>query len=50
MEDYAARIQHSLDPNVTIVPFFSILTQMSYSILWPLQDLNYGGKGLLYSL
>ncbi|XP_019861207.1 PREDICTED: tubulin--tyrosine ligase-like protein 12 [Amphimedon queenslandica] len=42
MEDYAARIQHSLDPNVTIVPFFSILTQMSYSILWPLRDLSYG--------
>ena len=26
-----------------MVPFFHILSQMSYSVLWPLQNLEYGG-------
>lgn len=48
MEDYAARIPHTEGtPNVAIVPFFNILSQMSYSVLWPLSDLEYGGECLL---
>ena len=43
MEDYAVRIPHSLTPNVSIIPFFNILTQLSYSVMWPLNDISYGG-------
>lgn len=43
MEEFGSRIQHSDAPSVAMVPFFHILTQMSYSVMWPTQDLQYGG-------
>ena len=46
MEEFGARIAHSDMPTVAMIPFFHIFTQMSYSVMWPLHNLQYGGTCL----
>lgn len=49
MDEFGSRIAHSDTPTVAMVPFFHILTQMSYSVIWPLCNLQYGGQLLAKS-
>ena len=44
MDEFGSRIQHSDNPTVRTVPFMYAPTQMAYTIMWPLQDLDSEGK------
>ena len=40
MDEFGSRIQHSDDPTVRLVPFFYMTEQASYSIMFPICDLD----------
>lgn len=40
MDEFGSRIQHSDNPTVRTAPFMYAPTQMAYTIMWPLQDLD----------
>ncbi|XP_069759518.1 tubulin--tyrosine ligase-like protein 12 [Narcine bancroftii] len=42
MDEFGSQIQHSDEPTFQIVPFFYMPKQMTFSLLWPLQNLNHG--------
>lgn len=44
MDEFGSRIQHSDEPTVRVIPFCFIPTQTSYSVLFPVQCLEKGGK------
>ena len=37
MDEFGSRLQHSDDPNFRLVPFFSLLDDCAYSILFPVK-------------
>lgn len=40
MDEFGSRIQHSDQPSVRIVPFFSLSEGATYSVMFPVADLN----------
>ena len=45
MDEFGSRIQHSDNPTVRTAPFMYAPTQMAYTIMWPIQDIDYEGNG-----
>lgn len=46
MDEFGSRIQHSDSPTVKMSPFFFAPLQISFTLMWPLQDLEENGKVL----
>lgn len=44
MDEFGSRIQHSDTPSFATAPFFYVRQQVAYTLLWPLRDLDTGGK------
>lgn len=44
MDEFGSRIQHSDDPTFAMAPLFYMPQQIAYTVLWPLNDLDTGGK------
>ena len=44
MDEFGARIQHSDEPTVRVVPFFYMAEQATYSLMFPLTDLEEGDE------
>lgn len=44
MDEFGSRIQHSDEPSFATAPFFYMPQQVAYTLLWPLRDLDTGGK------
>nr|CAB3267355.1 tubulin--tyrosine ligase-like protein 12 [Phallusia mammillata] len=44
LDEFGSRIHHSDEPTVAVVPFFYQPKQVSFSIMWPLTDLEYGDE------
>ncbi|XP_038067385.1 tubulin--tyrosine ligase-like protein 12 [Patiria miniata] len=42
LDEFGSRIRHDDTPSCRLVPFFYIPEQIAYSLLFPLQDLEYG--------
>ncbi|XP_014781952.1 tubulin--tyrosine ligase-like protein 12 isoform X1 [Octopus bimaculoides] len=40
MDEFGSRIQHSDDPSFGVVPFYYVLDQLCYSVIFPLKDLQ----------
>ncbi len=45
MDEFGSRVQHSEKAAVKMVPFYYAPTQVSYTVMWPLRDMKYGGQG-----
>lgn len=46
MDEFGSRIQHSDSPTVKTSPFFFAPLQISFTLMWPLQDLEENGKAI----
>lgn len=46
MDEFGSRIQHSDQPSFATAPLFYVPQQIAYTVLWPLRDLETGGKCL----
>lgn len=44
MDEFGSRIQHADVPSFATAPFFYMPQQLAYTLLWPLRDLDTGGK------
>lgn len=44
MDEFGSRIQHADMPSFATAPFFYMPQQVAYTLLWPLRDLDTGGK------
>ncbi|XP_071389140.1 tubulin--tyrosine ligase-like protein 12 [Centroberyx affinis] len=44
MDEFGSQVQHSDQPSCGIAPFFYLQGQLTYSVLWPLQDLQEGDE------
>ncbi|KAF7237647.1 Tubulin--tyrosine ligase-like protein 12 [Varanus komodoensis] len=44
MDEFGSRIQHSDEPTFATAPLFYMPQQIAYTVLWPLRDLETGGK------
>lgn len=44
MDEFGSRIQHSDEPTFATAPLFYMRQQIAYTVLWPLRDLETGGK------
>uniref|UniRef100_A0A8C7Y1L2 Tubulin tyrosine ligase-like family, member 12 n=1 Tax=Oryzias sinensis TaxID=183150 RepID=A0A8C7Y1L2_9TELE len=44
MDEFGSQVQHSDRPSCAMFPFFHIPSQVAYTILWPLQDLQEGDE------
>ncbi|XP_014833489.1 PREDICTED: tubulin--tyrosine ligase-like protein 12 [Poecilia mexicana] len=44
MDEFGSQVQHSDHPSCCMAPFFYMQGQLAYTLLWPLQDLQGGGK------
>ncbi|XP_064613317.1 tubulin--tyrosine ligase-like protein 12 [Liolophura sinensis] len=42
MDEFGSRIRHSDKPTFKAVPFYYVPSQLAFTLLWPLQDLNQG--------
>ena len=49
MDEFGSRIQHSDTPSVAMTPFFYVTKQLAFSLLWPVAELEFGGKQLMYT-
>ena len=43
MDEFGSRIRQSCDPSVAMAVFFYIPTQLAFTVMWPLHDLDYSG-------
>lgn len=48
MDEFGSRIQHADVPSFATAPFFYMPQQVAYTLLWPLRDLDTGGKSGAY--
>lgn len=46
MDEFGSRIQHSDEPTFATAPLFYMPQQIAYTVLWPLRDLETGGKSV----
>lgn len=44
MDEFGSQVQHSNHPSFCMAPFFYIQSQLAYTLLWPLQDLQEGDE------
>lgn len=44
MDEFGSRVQHSSQPTCCMAPLFYAPQQIAYSVLWPLQNLEYGDE------
>lgn len=44
MDEFGSRIQHADVPSFATAPFFYMPQHVAYTLLWPLRDLDTGGK------
>ena len=44
LDEFGSRIQHNTQPNIRMVPFCYIPTQVTFSIIWPTKNIGEGGK------
>ncbi|XP_040002542.1 tubulin--tyrosine ligase-like protein 12 isoform X2 [Xiphias gladius] len=44
MDEFGSQVQHSDQPSCGMAPFFYIHGQLTYTVLWPLQDLQEGDE------
>ncbi|XP_054911404.1 tubulin--tyrosine ligase-like protein 12 [Poeciliopsis prolifica] len=44
MDEFGSQVQHSDHPSCCMVPFFYMQGQLTYTLLWPLQDLKEGDE------
>lgn len=44
MDEFGSQVQHSDQPSCGLAPFFHTPDQVTYSVLWPLRDLDEGGE------
>ncbi|XP_071134636.1 tubulin--tyrosine ligase-like protein 12 [Mytilus edulis] len=44
MDEFGSRIQHSSTPSFRTAPFYYAPLQISFTLLWPVQDLEEGGE------
>lgn len=44
MDEFGSRIQHADVPSFATAPFFYMPQQVAYTLLWPLRDVDTGGK------
>ena len=44
MDEFGSSIRHNDNPTVKCAPFYYIPTATMYSIIWPIVDLEFGGK------
>ncbi|KAM8884390.1 tubulin--tyrosine ligase-like protein 12 [Synchiropus picturatus] len=44
MDEFGSQVQHSDQPSCCMAPFFSPQTQLAYTLLWPLSDLQEGDE------
>lgn len=44
MDEFGSRIQHADAPSFATAPFFYMPQRVAYTLLWPLRDLDTGGK------
>ncbi|XP_055015976.1 tubulin--tyrosine ligase-like protein 12 [Boleophthalmus pectinirostris] len=40
MDEFGSQVQHSDSPSCGLAPFFCVPEQVTYSVLWPLEDLD----------
>lgn len=50
MDEFGSRIQHSDQPSFAAAPLFYMPQQIAYTVLWPLRDLETGGKCVFVEL
>ena len=43
MDEFGSRIQHSDEPSCIMALFYYIPTNISFTVMWPAIDLEYGG-------
>ncbi|XP_076023602.1 tubulin--tyrosine ligase-like protein 12 [Genypterus blacodes] len=44
MDEFGSQVQHSDRPSCCMVPFFYMQGQLTYTVMWPLQDLQEGDE------
>ena len=44
MDEFGSAIRHSDTPSFAMAPFYYIPKQLSFSVIWCLKDLEYGGS------
>lgn len=44
MDEFGCQVQHSEQPSVNMAPFFCMQNQLTYSLMWPLHDLQHGDE------
>ncbi len=44
MDEFGSSIRHSDEPTVSCAPFYYLPSQTMYSIIWPLKNLECGGR------
>ena len=44
MDEFGSRIQHSDEPTLMMKLFYYVPMKLSFSVIWPLRDLQCGGK------
>ena len=47
MDEFGSRVAHSDTPNMIFKSFYYVPTGISYTIIFPNKDVQYGGKSLL---
>ena len=50
LDEFGSRICHSDEPSVDMKPIFHVPSQMSFTVMWLLKDLEYGGNVVLKRL
>ena len=49
MDEVGSRVNHDDEPNFAFKPFYFLQTDTTFTVVFPLQDLEYGGMYLVCS-